>query len=344
MVGCVQLELPMTAGAVFSLTALLTWMVRGFAVSRGVIDVPNERSSHSVPTPRAGGIAIVTTVLVTVALHGAYSQTWPGLKAALLLGGTLVAVIGFIDDWRPIAAWVRLSIHFLAVAWCAWSLGALPPINFGFSVWHPGLVGAACAVVFLVWFVNLYNFMDGVDGIASVEAISVGGIAAALLAEYGGDASTVWVLVVFVSAVGGFLLWNWPPAKIFLGDTGSGFLGIALGAIAWATVTSGQLSAWVWLILVGSFVSDATVTLFRRWRRGERLQAAHRSHAYQRLSRRFGSHLKVTLIFLAINLGWLGPLAWAATVWPSSGGVLTLVAWTPLAILAWRRGAGLPGD
>jgi Fuc2NAc and GlcNAc transferase len=319
-------------------------LMRKLAVSRGVLDVPNERSSHNAPTPRGGGVAIVLTTLAAVAVMTALGPMPSNLAMTLLVGGAAVAIVGFVDDHRHVAASVRLTVHFVVVTLCAWTLGRLPQINFGIAIVDLGIAGTVCAVVFVVWFLNLFNFMDGIDGIASVEAISVAGIAVALLAWRGGDPSTIWFLVVLAAAVCGFLIWNWPPARIFMGDAGSGFLGFALGAIAWATVASGQLTVWVWLILIGAFFCDATVTLARRWRRGERIYAAHRSHAYQRLSRRFGSHRKVTLGFLFVNLLWLAPLAWAAVTWPSLGAAFTLLAWTPLVILAWRLGAGLPGE
>lgn len=340
----VALESALAATTVLVFSALLTGLMRKLALSRGVVDVPNERSSHNAPTPRGGGVAIVVTMLAAVVAMTALGETPIGLSVTLLVGGAAVAIVGFVDDHRHVAASVRLTVHFLAVAWCAWSLGRLPPIEFGFAIWDLGIVGTVCAVVFLVWFLNLYNFMDGIDGIASVEAMSIAAIAAALLATHAGDPSTIGFLLVLVAAVGGFLIWNWPPARIFMGDVGSGFLGFALGAIAWVTVVSGQLSVWVWLILFGAFFVDATVTLLRRWRRGERLDVAHRSHAYQRLSRKYRSHLVVTLGFLGINVVWLAPLAWAATAWPSWGGAVTLLAWTPLVVVAWRYGAGIPGE
>jgi len=343
-VDCVDLETPVTVVSALVISASLTSVMRTIAESRGVVDVPNERSSHNTSTPRGGGVAIVITTLVAVAATAVFGDAPIGLVVTLLVGGAAVAIVGFVDDYRHVAVSMRLAVHVAAFAWCASSLGRLPAIDLGLAIWDLSIVGTTCAVVFLVWFLNLYNFMDGIDGIASVEAISVAGIAAALLASRGGDPSTIWLLLVLAAAVSGFLIWNWPPARIFMGDAGSGFLGFTLGAIAWATVVSGQLSVWVWLILVGAFVSDATVTLYRRWRRGERLHAAHRTHAYQRLSRRLGSHLKVTLGFLVVNLVWLAPLAWVATVRPSWGFALTLTAWLPLAVLAWRFGAGLPGE
>jgi len=318
--------------------------MRKLAVSRGVLDVPNERSSHNAPTPRGGGVAIVVTTLAAVTVMTALGAMTPNVTMTLLVGGAAVAIVGFVDDSRDVAASVRFTVHVLVAALCAWSLGRLPPIDFGFAIVDLGIAGTVCAMVFLVWFLNLFNFMDGIDGIASVEAISIAGIAAALLAIRAGNPSMIMLLVALVSAVGGFLFWNWPPARIFMGDVGSGFVGFIIGAIAWATIVSNQLSAWVWLILVSAFFCDATVTLVRRWKRGEQIYAAHRSHAYQRLSRRYGSHLKVTLGFLSVNLLWLAPLAWAAATWARYGAALTLLAWTPLVILAWRLGAGLPGE
>jgi Fuc2NAc and GlcNAc transferase len=129
-----------------------------------------------------------------------------------------------------------------------------------------------------------------------------------------------------------------------MGDSGSGFLGFYLGAVAWATVVEGRFSIWVWFILLGAFIVDATVTLLRRLLHGAKLSQAHRSHAYQRLSRKFGSHLKVTLGILGVNVFWLDPLGYLATLHPSFGALLTSIAWLPLVLVAWRSGAGIDGD
>ena len=142
-------------------------------------------------------------------------------------------------------------------------------------------------------------------------------------------------LLVVAASVAGFLIWNWPPARIFMGDAGSGFLGFFVGALGWATVVHGRLSIWVWLILLGAFIVDATVTLLRRWYRGANLAEAHRSHAYQRLSRKYRSHLKITLGILVINIVWLDPLAYLAATHPSLGAASTAIAWLPLIVVAW---------
>jgi Fuc2NAc and GlcNAc transferase len=327
--------------AAFSMSAFLTSFIRKAALARGVLDVPNSRSSHSRPTPRGGGLAIALTMLAAVGTMYLRREVSFALAGSLFVGGAIVASIGFLDDLRSVSVVARLAAHAAAFVWCTWLLGSLPPIDFGIWVWNPGVVGAVFAVIFLVWFLNLYNFMDGIDGIAGVEAISVSTIAAVLVAWRGGDPSTMLLLLLLAASVGGFLFWNWPPARIFMGDAGSGFSGFCLGSIGWATVASRRLTVWVWLILLGVFIVDATVTLLRRWGRGARLSQAHRSHAYQRLSRKYHSHLKVTLAVLCINVFWLGPLAFMAAERPFYAAILTLIAWTPLVLLAWRAGAGI---
>ena len=330
--------------ALFLMSAAFTGLIRAVALSRGVLDVPNARSSHTAPTPRGGGLAIVVTMLVAIGILQAMGAVAPAISAAILVGGPAVALIGLIDDIRSVSAPARLAVHVAACVWGVWCLGRLPPIDFGFGPWNLGLAGSICGVVFLVWLLNLYNFMDDIDGIASVEAVSVLAVAWVLFERRSGEPSTVYLIPVVAASTAGFLAWNWPPARIFMGDAGSGFLGYCLGVIGWATVVAQRLTVWVWLILLGAFVVDATVTLLRRWRRGARLSQAHRSHAYQRLSRRYASHLKVTVGVLCINLLWLGPLAAIADSRPSMGALLTLIAWTPLVIVAWRSGAGAADD
>ncbi|MNQ74182.1 putative undecaprenyl-phosphate N-acetylglucosaminyl 1-phosphate transferase [compost metagenome] len=202
-----------------------------------------------------------------------------------------------------------------------------------------GWLGYALAAFYLVWLLNLYNFMDGIDGIASVEAICVclGGALLYLLIGEGGAALAPLSLAV---AVAGFLFWNFPPARIFMGDAGSGFLGIALGVLSLQAAWVAPQLLWSWLILLGVFIVDATWTLFRRLLRGDKVYEAHRSHAYQYASRKFGKHLPVTLAVAMLNLGWLLPIA----LWVGVGGVDgvlgLLVAYLPLVWLAVRFKAG----
>ncbi len=191
----------------------------------------------------------------------------------------------------------------------------------------------------LVWVLNLFNFMDGIDGIASVEAITVC-VGGALLYALIGVPALAATPLLLAASVAGFLVWNFPPAKIFMGDAGSGFLGIALGGLTLQAAWAAPQLLWAWLILLGVFVLDATFTLLRRLLRGDKVFEAHRSHAYQYASREYGAHLPVTLAVLAINVLWLLPWACLVALGYIDGLLALLIAYLPLAFLAVRFRAG----
>jgi Fuc2NAc and GlcNAc transferase len=326
--------------AVFVFSLGMTGLLRRYALARSLMDIPNARSSHSVPTPRGGGVAIVLSFLFALPLL-AIIQGLPWAPIIALVGaGAWVALVGFLDDHGHIAARWRLLSHFGASIWALYWLGGLPPIAvFGFTL-ELGWAGHGLAAIYLVWLLNLYNFMDGIDGIASIEAVCVclgGGLLYFLSGSAIEDAAFVLVLAM---AVGGFLLWNFPPARIFMGDAGSGFLGVVLGILSLQAAAAEASWLWAWLILLGVFVVDATFTLLRRLLRGDKVYEAHRSHAYQFASRRFGRHLPVTLAVAAINLFWLLPMA----LWVGLGGldgvVGLILAYFPLVGLAVKFRAG----
>lgn len=323
--------------ASLALTCIVSWLavatVRRYA-QRRLMDRPNERSSHSQPTPRGGGVGLVLTHLLGIIAACALGVMPAPLTVAILGGGSLVALVGFLDDHKHVAAIRRLACHLIACLWAAYWLGALD-LGIGWVV---------VVVLGLAWFLNLFNFMDGIDGLAGVQAVSMSAAAAALLIMGGHIDAFVWPIASLAAASLGFLAWNWPPAKIFLGDVGSGYIGFAVAALALGTVVAGQIGVWVWLILGGSFIVDATITLASRFVRGERVHEAHRSHSYQRLSRYWESHRSVTLLFLGVNVLWLTPLAALATVYPDRGPHLTAIAWIPLALGAALAGSGKRGD
>ncbi|WP_407926685.1 MraY family glycosyltransferase [Aquipseudomonas guryensis] len=324
---------------VFLASLLMTWLLRRYALLRNVLDIPNQRSSHTLPTPRGGGLAIVLGV--SLALPGLF--LWEDLAAqhlwALWGAGGLVALVGFIDDHRPLAARWRLVAHFAAAIWGVVWLGGAPDLEiFGGRV-NLGWVGAALAVFYLVWMLNLYNFMDGIDGIAGVEAVTVG-LAGALLYALSGHLDAMLLPALLAAASAGFLFWNFPPARIFMGDAGSGYLGLILGLLSLQAAWVEPRLFWAWLILLGVFIVDATLTLGRRLCRGEKVYQAHRSHAYQVASRHYGRHLPVTVAIALINLFWLLPIA----CWVALGGeglVGILLAYVPLVGLAVRFKAGI---
>lgn len=325
--------------AVAGISLVMTGALRRYALSRSLMDIPNARSSHSVPTPRGGGVAIVLAFLAALPVLALADLLQWAVMWALLGAGAGVAVIGFLDDHAHIAARWRLLGHFVGAIWALFWLGGLPPLSlFGMS-FDLGWLGHALAALYLVWLLNLYNFMDGIDGIASLEAICVC-IGGALLFVLSGHAGEAALPLLMAAAVAGFLFWNFPPARIFMGDAGSGFLGVSLGILSLQAAWVAPQLLWSWLILLGVFVVDATFTLLRRLLRGDKVYEAHRSHAYQYASRRFGRHLPVTLAVGAINLLWLLPIA----LWVGAGGLDgwlgVVLAYTPLLALAVRFRAG----
>ncbi|HEX2218042.1 MAG TPA: glycosyltransferase family 4 protein [Gemmatimonadales bacterium] len=291
----------------FAASLLLSAAVLRYARSRALLDVPTTRSSHTRPTPRGGGLGMVLVVLGGVALLTTTGRLAVPTGIALLGGGTIVAAIGWLDDLKDISAAARLAAHAVAALWAVVWLGGLPSLTVGTEAVRMGAAGGVLAVLGVVWATNLYNFMDGIDGLAAGEAASVGLVGAMLLASRHPGLAAVAAIVM--GAAAGFLPWNWQPARIFMGDVGSGFLGFVLAALAVASENTDAVPALVWLLLLGIFFADATITLVRRMARRERWYAAHRGHAYQRATQAGGSHARVTSAVLVLN-GGLAGLAW----------------------------------
>lgn len=320
--------------------ALMTGRVRRYALCR-LLDMPNARSSHAQPTPRGGGLALVLAfsfALVSLMIAG-----FLPLPLFLALSGLApLAAIGFLDDHGHVPARWRFLIQVAAAVWALAWMGGPDTLTLGGTVYRMGWAGYGFGVLFIVWMLNLFNFMDGIDGIAGGETVTLTLSAAWLmgLAAPAALPAAGYVALALAAATAGFLAWNWPPAKIFMGDVGSGVLGYVLAVLALWSAGQNLLSLAVWLILAGVFWVDATLTLLIRMRRGERWYAAHRSHAYQHAAHRSGSHRRVTLGVLAINLAWLLPLAWVAVRFPAWEGLLLALAWLPLGLLAFRLDAG----
>jgi Fuc2NAc and GlcNAc transferase len=315
--------------AVFAVSWVLTLVLRRYALAKSLMDIPNERSSHSIPTPRGGGVAIVVSFLLALPVLGGLNLLSPSALYGLLGSGLLVAIIGFADDHGHIAARWRLLGHFIAAGWTLFWLNGLPPIElFGVTV-DLGWFGNVLALVYLVWMLNLYNFMDGIDGLASAEAISVC-IAMCFLYWLNGHTNLIWPPLILAAAVSGFLYWNFPPARIFMGDAGSGFLGIILGGFTLHAAVVATDLLWSWLILLGVFIVDSTWTLIWRLARGEKVYKAHRSHGYQHATRKLKSHGIVTAAVVGINLLWLFPIAYLVGKGSLNGSLGLCFAYVPI--------------
>ena len=332
------MSLILLQAGVFLFAVLFTGSLRYWALKRKVLALPKPHSAHRVPTPVGGGLAL----LIPFVAVSSYAW-WVGLMAGstylALYGAILVALAGLLDDLRELPVLVRLTLQFLAAGWTLFWLDEVAPINLmGWQLNQPWIL-TMLALFALVWLLNLYNFMDGTDGLAATELVFV--TLAVLLLSLNADASLeVLMAATLMSSGVGFLVWNWAPAKVFMGDVGSGFCGFMLGLLALLSMQSGVMTLWTWLILLGLFVSDTMLTLFRRSFRGQRWYEGHSSHAYQHLARRFNSHSKVAMILIVVNCMWLAPLAWWSTQWQDGGLIICTIALLPLAFSAYLIGAG----
>ncbi|MCV3285905.1 glycosyltransferase family 4 protein [Aeromonas veronii] len=322
-----------------------TGLLRRYALNH-LLDQPNHRSSHQVPTPRGGGMAIVATFLLAAPLyvaliplpygisHGSFALIWTAALA--------IALVGFIDDHISLKPRTRLIVQSMAAALVVSAVDGLPELTF--FGWQLDLAwfGYLLAWLGMIWFINLYNFMDGIDGLAAGEAVVVCLFMALFHYLVGGEGASASLILLLGVSAAGFLCWNFPPARIFMGDGGSGFLGLMLASLMLLDAAFAPQFLWAWLVMLGVFVVDATWTLLNRFRLKCRLSEAHRTHGYQYLARRWQSHRNVTLAVLLINSLWLAPIA-AMIVLEQIDGFLGLsIAYLPLTYLAYHLNAGVP--
>jgi len=318
----------------------LTWLIRKSALKTNRLDIPNERSSHTSPTPRGAGLAVVVAFLLGLVALLVDKSISDDVFLAIALPGLIVAIIGLLDDRGHLtsAKW-RLVGHFACALLAVWLVGGLPELPLTNSTIDFGLAGDITAVVYLVWMLNLFNFMDGIDLITGVQTVTTSaGVAMLLLASTESD---LWkIFAILTASILGFLFFNLPPAKIFLGDVGSGFIGFTTAVVSLVVAKDEPLVAWAMIVLLGVFVTDATITLFRRLLSREHVYTAHRTHAYQHLSKKLNRHLPVSLGVGAINIFFLLPIAWLVTeskIIPIFG---VLIAYAPLVIVAALLNAG----
>jgi Fuc2NAc and GlcNAc transferase len=305
------------------------------------LDIPNERSSHLTPTPRGGGLSFVAASLVGFLLLLLNNTLNHADLLALCCAGVIVAIAGYLDDRQKISgATFRLVLHSIGAIILVVGIGFPSQISLFDRTISTGVVGSILGVIYLVWLLNLFNFMDGTDGIAATETIFVCLAGAMLNYHTLSGINHSSAAVILAASTFGFLLYNWSPAKIFMGDAGSGYLGIVVGGLSLMAAKQQHELLWVWIILLAVFVSDATVTLIRRLLRKQKPHVAHRSHAYQHLAIRLNSHAKVSLIVLAVNVAWLLPIAFLVADKQLAGTTGVVIAYVPLLIAVLGLGAG----
>ena len=301
------------------------------------LDVPNERSSHTKPTPRGGGLAFIIAFYCGIFILYAANQMPDNMFIALAGAGGIIALAGYLDDLNSVSPWLKAAAQAASLIWGVFWLGPVPSIELAGFDWQWGYIGIVATVISGLWLINLYNFMDGIDGLAASQAIFIF-VSAAVFCVFEGAYGQAWALAILAASVGGFLVFNWQPAKLFMGDSGSGFLGLMV--VLMAIATTPPLNLWPWAILVTLFVADATVTVARRILRGEKWYEGHNLHAYQRLSRRWKSHRAATLCYMAVNIVFVFPLALVAWINPSMGLMATVFAWGAAFPVATLLGAG----
>lgn len=323
----------------FLLSLVLTRLLLLYAEKTGLYDIPNDRSLHLTPTPRGGGLAIVLVVFLVTILLWRYQMISREVMRALMVGSGLLAVVGWQDDRHKSRAHWRLVVHFFVSAWALYWIGGFSEISLGDHQLDLGWFGELLALIGMAWMVNLYNFMDGADGFSSGETLFVGGVGALLL-FYEGAEGLALLSGAIAAASAGFLIWNRPPARIFMGDVASGALGFLFALLAILSEKQGVLSFWVWMILISLFVSDATFTLVRRIIRKEAWYSAHRSHSYQQLALQHG-HGWLLKYAMLINLLIVLPMAlfaWHFSLWAPE---VVITTYTLMWFL-WRKTQNLP--
>ncbi|TAN04922.1 MAG: glycosyltransferase family 4 protein [Rhodanobacteraceae bacterium] len=317
----------------FGLSVALTAAALAYARRRGLLDQPGKRRSHTQPTPRGGGVGIVAAALL-VGLPAwcvlAAPLFWPQ-PAAIALALIAVALIGWRDDHAPLPVVPRLAVHAGAALLVAAAVLA-PVAAHDARLWWIALP----LVPMLAGFINAHNFMDGIDGILGQQGLFVM-LGYGVLSMWMGQTGLAGFAFAVAAGCLGFLFFNAPPARIFMGDVGSGALGLAIGAAGALVVQRNPAMLWGCLILPSAFLVDSGLTLARRVLAGQRWYAPHRQHLYQWLVRVHWSHAETDVAYMIWNLVIVAPLAWAATRWPMHG-VWCCIAAYLAALVVWHVG------
>jgi Fuc2NAc and GlcNAc transferase len=314
----------------FFICTILLFLLIKTAKYTGLIDIPNSRSSHYKPTPSGGGVALAGIILF--ANLDAFK-----VCPEFFIGGFLISAIGLIDDIRSMSVLPRLLTQFLVVTLIIVLLPAYNPIK-GIPI-----VIAKIVLVFSgVWFINLYNFMDGIDGLAGgyANAASVG----FLFCLSTGLPVEEWNVEIYKQLIYitiPFLIFNWSPSKIFLGDIGSTFLGFTFFSLGARGLIFGNYLMYAFIIIMSFFWIDATVTLVRRFLLKKRVFTAHKEHAFQKAAAKYG-HWRVSCFIILVTLYWLNPMAHLTIKYAQFGPILTLFSIIPVLIIILSFNPGVP--
>lgn len=292
---------------VFTLLAVLSYMgvswIRRYAEKRQLLDHPNDRSSHSAPTPRSGGLAIVVLVLGT----GLWSANEAGLRRSLvyIACGAIIAWLGWRDDVHSLSPRIRFAVQGIVASISIFGLGYFQSVTIPlFGVLQLGVVGIVITFLWIIGLTNAYNFMDGIDGIAGGVALSagLGWMWLSSASGHWGNSFVFWIALSISAGSLGFLGHNWSPAKIFMGDVASTFLGYSFAVLPLLSADKGGDALMLGTLLMWAFIMDAGVTFIRRAIKREKVFSAHRSHLYQRLVIGGYNHATISSLYILLTL------------------------------------------
>jgi Fuc2NAc and GlcNAc transferase len=323
------------AALIFIITLVITLWYRKIATKNKIIAIKNHRTLHSFSIPKGGGIVFSILFVISIFLILWNWQLENEIVWILGVGGLVATLFGFLDDIINIRARIKLIFQLLLSGWTVYWLYVN---NLLLLDWMPIFVIIIALLFFMVWMMNAYNFMDGVDGMAASGAIFYSSTLALVLFLTNSSSEFIPIFILIVATVSGFIVFNWPPATIFMGDAGSVFLGYIFGSLLLVTVLNGDLSIWSWLTVFGYFFADTTVTQIARVVLIKQWYLAHRSHAYQNLARVTNSHLKITGGVTLYNLVWVLPLVLWSALQPEMGMITAILSIAPAMAIAYKYG------
>ena len=320
---------------IFACSWVGVFLYKKYAIYKGIISHPNGRTLHELLIPRGGGIVFSLLFISAIFLIWRYQQLSDNLFLMVGVGGGMATFFGFIDDINNIRARTKLIIQILLSSWVVYCLysDTLLLLN-----WMPIFITIPACLFFMVWAINAYNFMDGVDGMAAFGAVFASLTLALVLFITDNFVELIPIFILIAAMVGGFIIFNWPPASIFMGDAGSIFLGYIFGSLLLFTTLNGHLSIWIWLTVFGYFFADTTVTQILRVILVKKWYLPHRSHAYQNLARITDSHLKITSGIALYNIIWILPLSVLSALKPEMEAIFAILAICPALVVAYKYG------
>lgn len=321
----------------FGLALIASYAYLRWAMVHGPLAVPNHRSLHQRPVPKGGGVGLALAAVACFAILAILGDLEWRTRNLFLFGGFAVTLAGVADDRLDIPPRFRLVAQLASIAWiCLW-LGEVPPLYFGATSIQLGLPGLVLLVAASTWFFNLYNFVDGTDGMAGSATAFIGGtMSVVMIVAKQYDLAAILAIVAAASLA--FLCFNWPPARMFMGEAGTSFISYTFVAVILVSLSRQAVSLWVWLIVFAFYFSDTTTTTMIRAFTVPHFYRGHRSHAYQNLARRWDSHLRILALVLAIDLLWVAPGVAIAIYYPDAAALATVVVYAPLVLFALKFG------